>query len=352
MSEATSKAANQAASQGAGGKKYGQLVSEEAILKSLDRYFPNHQKEGIALGRGDDCCLLTSTKPLAVSSDLFIEDVHFRTAYATAEEIGHKALACNISDLAASGARPLCFTMNLGLPSSVERGWLNDFFSGMGALASRYSVALVGGDLSKSSKLLVSVTVFGEENSRTGFLTRGGSLPGDVLFVVGTVGLARTGLHVMEKDGRQAASSWPHACKALLSPEPKVDAGLILARAGQNARPPALMDVSDGLARDLPRLLGMQGEKHPLGAELLLPAGALHREVVEWCRQNGRNPVHEALLGGDDYCLLGSCAPDMLQSLHAAIPELWELGVVTDSGHIMCNNECIDDLHGFDHFSA
>lgn len=337
----------------------GRPLSEDVILNALDRYFPQRSKKEVALGRGDDCALLTSGRPLSISSDLFLEDIHFRRSYTSAEEIGHKALACNVSDLAACGSRPLAFTMNLGLPTSVDAAWLDDFFGGMGMLASRYGLTLVGGDLSKSDKILVSITVFGEESPNTGFLSRGGSLPGDVIFVVGRVGLARVGLHVLEKEGREAENSWPNACKALLRPEPFVDAGLMLARAGQNTRLPALMDVSDGLATDLPRLLGLTARKGDdgeascgLGAELLLPAGLLHKEVIDWCKENGANPVHEALIGGDDYALLGTCAPDMLQSLHAAIPALWELGVVTDSGHIVCNNECVDSLHGYDHFSS
>ncbi|MDO5536110.1 MAG: thiamine-phosphate kinase [Desulfovibrionaceae bacterium] len=338
---------------------FGQLLSEDDILNTLGRYFPMRRHQGVLLSRGDDCALLAPDRALAVSSDLFLQDVHFRMEYATAEEIGHKALACNISDLAACGTRPLAFTLNLGLPSSVEAGWLNEFFGGMGSLASRYNITLVGGDLSRTDRLQVSITVFGEVVGEGGFLSRGGSMPGDVIFVVGTLGLARVGLQVMEKDGREAMRAWPKACKALLVPEPRVDAGLMLARAGMNSRPPALMDVSDGLARDLPRLLGLSGEESVrasegpgFGAELLIPAGLLHREVVDWCRQNGRNPVHEAILGGDEYALLGSCAPDMLPALHAAIPEFWEIGVVTDTGVIYCNNERIDGLKGFDHFAV
>ena len=133
----------------------------------------------------------------------------------------------------------------------------------------------------------------------------------------------------------------------------------MLARAGLNARPPALMDLSDGIARDLPRLLGLTGELgtastiggQGIGAELLLPAGLLHAELVQWCRENGRNPVHEAFFGGEEYALLGACAPDMLLSLHAAIPGFWEIGSVTDRPGIYCNNERMDGRGGFDHFA-
>ena len=336
----------------------GPITSENAILDLLGRYFPL-RKPGILVGRGDDCALLPRGKELAVSTDLFLEDTHFRLSWSMPDEIGHKALACNISDLAACGARPLAFVLALGVPKNTDPAWLNAFFSGMGALASSCNMALIGGDLSASEKITVSITVFGEVAGETAFLSRGGSMPGDALFVVGDIGLARVGLCELEKNGRKALESWPRACEALLKPKPRVDAGLMLARVGHNARPPALMDLSDGLARDLPRLLGLSGEdgvwnreNRRLGAELLVPAGLLHGELVAWCRQNGKNPVHEAILGGDDYALLGSCAPDMLPSLHAAIPGFREIGVVTEDEGLICNNEPMTGLHGFDHFAG
>ena len=231
----------------------------------------------------------------------------------------------------------------------------------MDGLAKQHNMVLAGGDLSGCERLHISVTVWGEPADPGTFLVRGGSMPGDVLFVVGRLGLARVGLKALEAQGRAALEEWPVACAAHLHPEPQVDAGLMLARAGFNARPPALMDVSDGIMRDLPRLLGLTGELSAagqishgsLGAEILLARGQLHPEVVRYAEAHGKNPVHEALLGGEDYALLGSCAPDMLPSLHAAIPRLTSIGLVTTGGGIVCNNELMDSLahmRGFDHF--
>lgn len=334
------------------------LNSEDGILNILGRYFPLRHKN-LLLGRGDDCALLKPGHALSVSTDLFLEDVHFRRRYFSAEEIGHKALACNISDLAACGTRPSAFTLCLGLPEGLDPVWFNDFLAGMGSLAATYGMALAGGDIARAANLQISITVFGEELAEGAFLCRGGSIPGDAVFVVGSLGLARIGLYELERQGRSALNSWPKACMAHLKPDPQVDAGLMLARAALNSRPPALMDVSDGLARDLPRLLGLTGELGTpareagggIGAELVLPAGMLHPELVAWCRKNGSNPVHEAVLGGEDYALLGTCAPDMLPSLHAAIPGFWEIGTVTDSGRLFCNREPMDILRGFDHFA-
>ncbi|MBO4300647.1 MAG: thiamine-phosphate kinase [Desulfovibrio sp.] len=333
-------------------------LSEDGILVMLNRHFPATHAS-LLLGRGDDCAVVDGKGPLAVSSDIFLEDVHFRRRYFMPEEVGYKALAVNISDLAACGARPKGFELCLGLPENVDATWLEAFFSGMAELAKRYNMVLAGGDLSRSPTVHIAISVWGEPAVRDGFLVRGGSMPGDVIFVVGKLGLARVGLHVLEDSGREATKDWPDACAAHLRPEPQVDAGLMLARAGFNARPPALMDISDGLIRDLPRLLGLSGglratgQAHggSLGAEIVLARGQLHPEVIRHAVNLGRDPVRETLLGGEDYALLGSCAPDMLPSLNAAIPGLFSLGVVTTGGNILCNNEVLDVSSGFDHFN-
>ena len=170
--------------------------SEDGILACLARHFPQTHAS-LLLGRGDDCAVLKAGRPLCVSSDLFLEDIHFRRSYFSPEDTGHKALAVNVSDLAACGARPLGFTLCLGLPDWVDMAWLEAFFSGMAALAGQQRMALAGGDLSRCQQLHISVTVWGETAEPGGFLARGGSMPGDSLFVVGRVGLARVGLHAL-----------------------------------------------------------------------------------------------------------------------------------------------------------
>lgn len=330
------------------------LGSEDALLARLARHFPTGHPS-LLLGRGDDCAVLRSGGPFCVSADLFLEDVHFRRRYFTPQEAGYKALAVNVSDLAACGARPTAFTLCLGLPPDVDADWLDGFFEGMGRLAAQQRMALAGGDLARADKIHVSVTVWGDASGPGGFLARGGSMPGDSLFVIGPLGLARVGLAVLEAEGRAALEAWPAACAAHLTPAPQIDAGLTLARAGVNGRPPTLMDVSDGLARDLPRLLGGAPDRGDvdggLGAEIVLPEGLLHPEVVRYARQRRLSPVAQAFLGGEDYALLGACAPDLLPALHAALPGMTTIGTVTATGRLCCNGEPVPDDAGFDHFA-
>jgi thiamine-monophosphate kinase len=327
------------------------LSSEDAILALLDRHFATAHPS-LLLARGDDCAVLRPSGPLCLTTDLFLEDVHFRRAYFTPQEIGHKALAVNVSDLAACGARPLAFTLSLGLPPDVGLDLLEGLFAGMSALAERQRMGLAGGDLSRADKLCLSITAWGEGGGQSGmgrhWLARGGAQPGEALFLVGGVGLARVGLAHLEAEGRTAVEAWPAACAAHLRPQPLADAGLILSRLVQADHPPVLMDVSDGLGRDLPRLLGMP--QSGLGAELLMPEAMLHAEVARHARMRGLHPAHEAYLGGEDYALLGACSPRLLSALHTALPELREIGTVTDSGGIRLNGTRVGEDLGFDHF--
>lgn len=327
-------------------------LSEDSILALIGQHFPV-QHASLLVGRGDDCCVMRASAPLCVSADLFLEDVHFRQDYFLPREVGHKALAVNVSDIAACGARPTAFTLCLALPPDISLPWLEEFFAGMAALAQQHRMVLAGGDLSRADKVHISVTVWGETTGQGNYLVRGGSLPGDTIFVVGPVGLARVGLAVLEARGRAALADWPAACAAHLNPQPQVAAGLTLARVA-GTRPPALMDVSDGLARDIPRLLGLQGAfgaaPSALGAEIILPEGLLHPEIIAYAKQQGHNPVHQAYLGGEDYALLGACDPALLPSLHAALPHLQSIGTVSDSGRILCNNAPVPVDIGFDHF--
>lgn len=323
-------------------------ASEDKILASIDSHFAV-SPACLELGRGDDCAILKSAGRQCVSSDLFLEDIHFRRSYFTAAEIGHKALAVNLSDLAAMGAKPLAFTLCMGLPDWVTEHWLDEFFNGMAKLAERSSIVLAGGDLSGADSLHISITVIGDCPENGSLLMRGGSMPGDSLFLIGRIGLSRIGLAELEQHGRNALDDWPDACAAHLRPEPQNNAALMLSRIAHKSRPPALMDVSDGLARDLPRLLA-RNEQGGLGARLQLPDSLLHSEVLHHAWKTGKDPGLCAFVGGEDYALLGACAPALAPVLHASVPDFHVIGEITGPGPVYCNGMDVSELKGFDHF--
>lgn len=313
------------------------MKSEAQFLELIDTYFPR-EHDFLKLGRGDDCAILAGNEDYCVSSDIFLEDIHFRRSYFSAEDIGYKALAVNISDIAGMGAKPVAFTMDLVAPSELDDDFWNSFFKSMSMLAKQNDMVLAGGDLSRGDKLCVSITIFGVGGG-SGFLKRGGCQPGDTLFTIGDLGLARAGFHTLEALGDKAREAFPAAVMAHLRPKPKVLIGTLLNAAGISG----LMDVSDGLARDLPRFLGPE-----LGAELNIAPESLNGNVLAFALGVGADPVETALLGGEDYALLGAASLDSM-SRAGSVPGLTVIGSVTSTPGIIVNGQPFT-AEGFDHF--
>lgn len=319
------------------------LTSEDAYLALIDRFFPAQHKD-VLLGRGDDCAVLRCPSSLCLSTDLFLEDVHFRRSYFAPEDIGYKALAVNISDIAAMGAKPLGFALNLMIPDSLPDSLGDDFwvgfFQGMAALADTHGLYLAGGDLSRSNCLGVAVTIWGAQAQGGRLLRRGQGRPGDILFIVGDIGLARTGLALLEEHRDQAAD-FPAAMQAHLRPIPRVREGALLATMPSVC---GLMDVSDGLIRDLPRFLGPA-----LGCRLNVGQDILHPEVLRFAAKQNKDPLIWALRGGEDYALLGAVAPDRWPVMQRTLPQARHLGVIlNDQGMFLGDN--VLQFEGFDHF--
>ncbi len=316
------------------------ITSEDAFLALIDRRFPVSARH-VPLMRGDDAAILEAPDRICLTTDLFVENVHFRTSYFTPREIGHKALAVNISDAAAMGAAPIGFSLGLAVPPNLDEAFFDGMLQGMAGLAGRFGLPLTGGDLSAAPILFLSVTLWAKAGPSGRFLTRT-ARPGDRLFVCGELGLARAGLAVLEERGRAAIPEWPGAAAAHLAPEPRVAEGLALA---DTPGVRGLMDVSDGLARDLPRLLGPD-----LGADVMLPESALNAEVLAYAARTGVSPALAAFAGGEDYALLGAASPEAMAAAKARIPGLIDIGAVRPVRGLRVNGEPAP-ASGFDHFS-
>ncbi|KAF1044700.1 thiamine-phosphate kinase [Xylophilus sp.] len=259
----------------------------------IDRYFKRPLRHAPAsralLGPGDDCALLAPAAgmQLAVSSDMLVEGRHFLSTV-DPTRLGHKALAVNLSDLAACGARPLAFTLALALPRVDER-WLAGFSEGLFALADAHGCELVGGDTT-AGPLNICITVFGEVPAGTALL-RSGARAGDDLWASGTLGDARLALEVFR--GRLAldAAGFDAARLRMEAPTPRVALGQALRGIATSA-----VDISDGLLGDLGHVLrasGVGARIDVAAALALLAHGAqrLDRALALAC----------VLAGGDDY---------------------------------------------------
>ncbi|NYE62042.1 thiamine-monophosphate kinase [Duganella sp. 1224] len=267
------------------------MLSEFDLIKE---YFqrPQHAvPPQVALGIGDDCALIAPTPGLqtAISSDMLVEGRHF-FAGEDPLRLGHKALAVNLSDLAAMGARPLGFTLALALPAA-DRGWLAGFAQGLFALADAFNIALIGGDTTKGP-LTICITVFGELAPGQA-LRRGAARPGDDIWISGTLGDARLALagyrlelaQPLDADSQRAAAVRMH------TPVPRVELGMQLAAQGVAH---AAIDISDGLVGDLGHILARSGVGATLDVDAL-PAGDILATQPAALRR-----AYSAA-GGDDY---------------------------------------------------
>ncbi len=272
-----------------------------------------------------------------LTTDCQVEDVHFDRTFVGAADIGHKALAVNLSDLAAMGAAPRVALLSLVLPAALPVSSVDALVEGMTALAARARVFIVGGNIARSpGPLIVDVTVTGSVHRRR-VLTRGGARAGDDLYVTGTLGAAALGLRLL----RENPASSGGAVERYRRPEPRTRFGLML---GRNSAARACIDLSDGLADGVRQI----GEASSLGA--IIDAGALPIE--------GGATLRDALAGGEDYELLFAVSPRMRSRLKHAQRLVNDLAVTRigrltgDRAMLLSRNGRQEELPaGFAHFA-
>lgn len=242
------------------------------------------------LGVGDDCALLAPGHgmQMAISSDMLVEGRHFLSTVAP-DRLGHKALAVNLSDLAACGARPVAFTLALSMPR-VDEAFLAGFSRGLLALADAHGCELVGGDTTQGP-LNICITVFGEVPAGQALL-RSGARAGDHLYVSGTVGDARLALEAFRGTAALSGDTFERVRLAMEQPQPRVTLGLALRGVASSA-----IDISDGLLGDLRHVLRRSGVAAVVDADALPRSADLSAQPVALRYECG-------LAGGDDYELL------------------------------------------------
>jgi thiamine-monophosphate kinase len=250
----------------------------------IDRYFRRTVGHGVALGIGDDGAVLNvpNGRQLVAVVDTTVAGVHYPDNLPAAD-IGYRAVAVNLSDIAAMGATPSWMTLALTLPAS-DPDWLEQFASGMFAAADAYGVALVGGDTTRGSQTVVSVQLLGHAASHA-ILKRSGARPGDGIYVSGTLGDAAAGLQLLQK-----GEAGDFLKERFRRPEARVTLGQAVASIAG-----AAIDISDGLAADLDRILTASG----VGATVDRQALPLSAELLAWAGADEARRL--ALTGGDDY---------------------------------------------------
>ena len=330
----------------------GAASGERALIAEIRARVPA-APAWLSVGIGDDAAVVMPERGALeiLTTDALVEGVHFDRRISTARDIGWKALAVNLSDIAAMGGAPRLALLSLGLPAAMAAAEVHALLDGFLALAADARVTLAGGNITRSpGPLFVDVTVTGFARPRH-VLTRGAARAGDTLYVTGEVGAAAAGLGWAKESKELEGIEGIGACvRRHCAPEPRVRFGALL---GRNRAASACMDLSDGLADAVRQLAGASGLGATVdGAALPIPAAAR-----EWFRRAATDPVVAAAAGGDDYELLfsvprrfrGRLATVLRQARGLPVTKIGEL--TADSELVLINNGVRDRLpDGFVHF--
>lgn len=297
---------------------------------------------GLARGIGDDAAVLRQFdgSDTVITADLLVEDIDFHRASTSPAHLGHKALAVSLSDIAAMGARPRWALLSLAIPPDVwESSFVADFYAGFFAVADRYDVRLIGGDVSRTpEKIVIDSIVLGECNSQRS-IHRSGASPGDLLFVTGSLGGAAAGLRLIERGARIEVErsdepEWLAIQELLLRqlrPEPRVGWGVVL---GQERLASAMIDISDGLSSDLHHLCSESN----VGARIDSARLPVDQRVASLCGRRALDPLLLALHGGEDFELLFTVAPANVSKLPVKVDgiSLSRIGEIRNAAEGIC----------------
>jgi len=323
----------------------------------------------VQVGPGDDAAVLAPERGAydVLTTDAVVEGVHFDRAFVPLEAVGHRALAVNLSDLAAMGARPRAALLSLVLPESVDADAIDSLLDGLLPLAAAHGVAVVGGNVTRTAgPLVIDVTAIGSVKPRK-VLTRAGARPGDEVYVTGSLGAAAVGLKMLAGDHGAGLVSPVNAgltrpappprdadgtlcIERYLRPVPRVRAGGLL---GRNRAATSCMDLSDGLSDAVQQI----AEASDVGMHIEAGSLPIAQGVRDWHAVHGGDAVETAVGGGDDYELLFTVRPSWRGRLRAVRTGVGDLPI-TRIGAVTRNRDVVLSTStgaralpaGFDHF--
>jgi thiamine-monophosphate kinase len=297
-------------------------LAELGEIESLKRTVARLKPAKVALvGSGDDAAVVSAKDSFLVSTDTLVQDHDFKLEWSTGFDLGFKAVASNLADIAAMGATPTVLVVAVVVPKTTKISWLEEFADGLQAACDQLSpgASVVGGDLASGEQLVVSVTVHGSLDGLEPVL-RSGAKPGDLVAVCGSLGKAACGLALLQSGKQDLIRSYDDWVNAQLRPEPPIGQGVVANQAGASS----MLDVSDGLGKDLLRIARASNvsieihSKDLLGFEAMLELPAQSLDV---------NPRQWVLSGGEDHSLLATFPRS------AQIPRSFKvIGKVLESG--------------------
>ena len=311
-------------------------LSEDELILAISRVLSGDDP-AVRLGIGDDAAVVApGSGELVLTTDLLVEGIHFERGSISARDLGAKAITVNVSDIAAMGASPRYALVAVALTDDLDAPWAMELAGGMHEACAEYALSLVGGDTNRADAIVLSVSVVGEVAPGRA-VPRSGARPGDAIVVTGALGAAAGGLALSRADAATAAHAlsepWGRQLlESLARPVARVGEGQTLAAAGVTA----MMDLSDGLAKDLARLCGSSG----VGARIELAAVPIAPALAAAAGPLGLDAVALALGGGEDYELLATIAPERVPDMRAelrdrfAVP-LASIGVIAERADLL-----------------
>jgi thiamine-monophosphate kinase len=285
------------------------------------------------LGPGDDAAVVAAPDGrIVASTDVLVEGRHFRRDWSSAADVGHRAAAANLADIAAMGATPTALLVALCVPADLDISWAEELADGLSAEAALVGASVVGGDMSASPTLTLAVTALGDLHGRDP-VTRAGAQPGDVLAMAGRTGYAAAGYTVLSRGFRTPRLF----VDAYRRPEVPYQAGFDAGRIGANA----MIDVSDGLLQDL----GHIATASVVGIDVHSEAFDIPPQMRDTAIALGVDPLHWVLTGGDDHALAATFPAGV------ELPEPWQvIGVVHEGTGVTVDRKPWQGGQGWDHF--
>jgi thiamine-monophosphate kinase len=279
-------------------------VSIKLLEKSEFEFIENIRRRYNLSKIGDDCAVLPkdSKTDLVITTDLLVEDIDFRLNWTTPEFLGHKSLAVSLSDVAAMGAKPIWAMLSVGVPLQIwKTDFVEKFYKGWFALAKKFNVELVGGDVSKTPDKIVIDSIAAGEVKRGKAVLRSGAKAGDLIFLTGETGGAAAGLKLLEKGEKYKNSRYKKLLACQLKPNPQTETGMFL---GSRNLATAMIDLSDGLSSDLAHIC----QESKIGAAIYADRIPF-RKNLKSITKSETEKIDYALNGGEDYELLFMVKP-------------------------------------------
>lgn len=331
-------------------------LGEFSLIHRLSKKF-KHQASGTVLPLGDDCAVYStsSSKNQLISTDALVENIHFKFSTISPEQLGQKAIAVNLSDIAAMGGTPTRILITLGISKKISTSFLDQLYKGIHKTCRLYNVELIGGDtVSSPSSFFINVTIIGEANPGN-FFTRNGAKKGDLIFTTGTLGDSSLGLKIQSNKKLKCSSqSRKHLVAKHLNPVPRLKESQLLIRYDFNIT--SMIDISDGLAQDLQHICKQSGAGAMIYEEKLPQSPAFSKV----CSANKLNPLPLILNGGEDYELLFTLPSDGVKKLcrqfEKAKALVTHIGEITQSPNKVSllkkngKRETLPQSSGFNHF--